>query len=393
MDIDTTSLLVAAGVVVAVSGVTFILSTALGRNERYGRLWSIAFIAGMLETIATVVWGSSPNGWWAGPASNGALVLAIGLMWSGCREYNGRLALAWVPVVGSAAVTLGGLLEGPDAGYWAGAALSYVGIVVFAALAAIETVRGILRRSADARVLTLVFGIVSVYYSVRLVVFLAAGPTDTLFTVYFGTTTTTFIAVALVIVAAISMTAIQPPGGHAAARPSGDRRGMLIPGVIDATIFDEQAALWLGRARRAREEVVLLTLSVDGLSHINSAFGRDVGDQTIRTVGRIACENAPSAAIVGHAGGGRFRVLASAPTFGSPITIAERLQTALVETPPDVAKGLRAIASCGIACTDELGYDFATLAAASQDALAEATTSGRPGAIVLARASPEPRRS
>ena len=45
MHIDTLTLLIAAGAVVAVSGVSFILNTVLRRNERYGRIWSIAFIA------------------------------------------------------------------------------------------------------------------------------------------------------------------------------------------------------------------------------------------------------------------------------------------------------------------------------------------------------------
>ena len=101
MQIDTTTLLIAAGAVVAVAGVSFILSTALRRNERFGRIWSIAFIAGILETISEIVAGTSPAGWWAGSVANGALVLAIGLMWAGCRAYNGLRSLAWVAIVTS----------------------------------------------------------------------------------------------------------------------------------------------------------------------------------------------------------------------------------------------------------------------------------------------------
>lgn len=384
MTIDTTTLLVVTGLVVAVAGVTFILSTALRRNERFGRIWSIAFVAGMLETISTVVWAVSPEGWWAGPVGNGTLVLAIGLMWAGCREYNRRTALTFVPVIAGAIVAAAGLVQGPDAGYWSAAVFSFAGIIVFAVLAAVETMRGALRHSIDARVLTVVFSVVAAYYFVRTVILVLAGESDPVFTAYFGTPTTTFVAIALVIVAAISMTALQPPDAPRFQDSAVGGRDREIPGVITAAQFSVQASDWLGRARRDKAPLVLLTLSVDGLAHINSAFGREFGDQAIYTVGRIACENAPSAALVAYGGGGRFTILASAPQYASAASVAERMQTALVETPLDTTRGIRAVAPCGITTTETTGYDLDKLVEAATAALAAAASSDRPGAIVVA---------
>jgi len=384
MRIDTTTLLVAAGAVVAVAGVSFILSTALRRNERFGRIWSIAFIAGMLETLAEIVGGISTDGWWAGSVANGALVLAIGLMWAGCRNYNGRSSLAWVPIVAGNLVAVIGLVQGPDGGYWAGAEALFIAVVAFAGLAGYETVRGNLRRNVDARALTLVFWIVSIYYLLRLTAFVFAGPDSLVFSRYFGTATTTFAAIVLVIVAAIAMTAIQPVSESRVRDAAPAARVRIIPGVIDDALFEDQANDWLARARRDKESLVLVTMSVDGLGHINSAFGREFGEQTIYTVGRIACENAPSAALISHTGEGRFVILTSEPAIGSPVSIAEKLQTALVETPVDAVKGIRAMATYGISRTDELGYDLRALVSGAQGALEAARSSGRPGAIVMA---------
>jgi len=387
MTIDTPTLLLVAGLVVAVSGVTFILSTALYRIDRYARIWSIAFIAGMLETISTVVWVLSPGGWWAGSVGNGALVLAIGLMWAGCREFNGRKAFSAIPIVASNVVAVAGLVEGPDGGYWAGAEASFAGVVAFAVLAAVETLRGDLRRTMAARVLTFVFAIVAIYYFARAIIFMVRGQSDAVFTVYFGTATTTFVAIVLVIVAAISMTAIQPAhSSRLRDSPAGAASdgGSSIPGVIGQAQFTELATDWLARAQRDREALVLISLAVDDLEHINSAFGREFGDQAIYVVGRIACESAPSAALVAYTGGGSFTILTSAPPFGSPVSIAERLQTALVETPIDAEKGIRAVAPCGVVTTDSAGYALHSLVTAARTALGSAGASGRPGAIVLA---------
>ena len=49
-DIDLPTLLAANGAIVTISGVAFILTTVLGRNDAIGRAWSIAFLAGIVTT-------------------------------------------------------------------------------------------------------------------------------------------------------------------------------------------------------------------------------------------------------------------------------------------------------------------------------------------------------
>jgi diguanylate cyclase (GGDEF)-like protein len=384
MVIDTLTLLVAAGAVVAIAGVSFILNTVLRRNDLYGRIWSAAFIAGILETVSYLVWATSDAAWWASSIGNGALVASLGLMWTGARTYNERrrnyLALT---LLGSFLALGASLVAGPDGGDWAGAEVMFLGVVVFSALAGWESIRGTLKRSVNGRVLTIVFWTVSVYYLLRLIVLVGLGEDSEAFVDYFGTITTTFIAIILVIVAAISMSVLQP-ADSTREHGSGRRTGTLvIPGVTSAEQFEQQAKDWLARSKRDREPVVLLEIAIDNLEHINTAFGRELGDDTIRTVGRIACENTPAASLVGYLGIDRFLVITSLPSFGSPTDIAERLQTALVETPVDSDQGVRATATFGLATTDDVGYSLDSLEKVARVAMRAAQVDG-PGTVRLA---------
>jgi len=370
MHIDTLTLLIAAGAVVAVSGVSFILNTVLRRNERYGRIWSIAFIAGILETVASLVWATSDDAWWASGVANGAIVLSLGLMWAGCRSYNERSrTYTWVALLASILVILAAVLEGPRGGYWAGIEVMFLGVVGFAALAGREAVSGALRRSVNGRVLSIVFWLVALYYLLRLLVFVTTGEYSEAFLSYFGTDTTAFIAIVLVIVAAISMSVLQPTDGQRD-RGTTKRTGSLsIPGVVSAENFEQQAKDWLERSRRDREPLVMLELSIDNLEHINTAFGHEMSNDAITTVGRIACEYSPAATIVGYIRLERFIILTTPPAFGSPADIVGSLQTAIVETAVDSQQGMRALASFGMATTEEYGYSFHDLERAARAAL------------------------
>jgi diguanylate cyclase (GGDEF)-like protein len=389
MLLDSVTLLAAAGAVVAVAGVTFILNTVLRRNDLYGRLWSVGFIAGILETISYLIWATSPHAWWAASIGNGALVLSLALMWSGCRAYNDRTRnYVWISFLASALVTLASAVEGENGGDWAGAEIMFSGIVVFSGLAAWESLRGALKRTINGRVLSIVFWIVALYYLLRTIVFLGAGENSTVFDDYFGTVTTTFIAIVLVIVAAICMSVLQPMPNALDGTARSRAGSLAIPGVVDIDQFGQQAGDWLARSRRDRESLVALEFSIDNLEHLDVALGRETTDAAISAVGRIACQSAPTASLVAYLNSGRFIILTPKPVFGSPAEIAGTLQTALVETPIDPDQGVRATASFGVATTDECGYSLEQLEGAARVALRDARARGA-GSVVLAASASE----
>jgi diguanylate cyclase (GGDEF)-like protein len=304
-------------------------------------------------------------------------------MWAGCRAFNGRQRpLVPIALVGGVVVTGITLLSGPDGGDWAGAWALYIAVVVFTGLAGYESVRGSLLRSVNGRVLAIVFFAVAIYYALRLGVYLIAGETSIGFTVYFGTITTTFIAIVLVIVAAISMSVLQPPRIAAADRDGRRSSDQVIDGVPSLEHFEQQARDWLLRAKRDREPLVLLAVVVDNFDDITTAFGRELGEEALTLVGRMACENTPSAALVGYVSDERFLILTTPPTFGSPVDIAERLQTSLVETAVDAEQGVRATATFGLVTTDNLGYSLADLEYAARTAMRAAQAIG-PGSVLV----------
>ena len=82
LELDLFSVLVATAVVVNVSGVLFIVETMLRRDEGAGRIWALAFLGGMLTTLAYIIWVQSPEAaWWAVAVGNAAFVTGTGCMW------------------------------------------------------------------------------------------------------------------------------------------------------------------------------------------------------------------------------------------------------------------------------------------------------------------------
>jgi diguanylate cyclase (GGDEF)-like protein len=385
MSLDLTTLLAADGLIVVTAAVAFVLNTVFRQNDGAGRLWSIAFVAGILATFSYFVWGTGANdGWWVVAVGNSAFVLSLALMWCGARAYNGRgaaLPIAFALAVVTAAAVL---VRGPDGGSWAGVIEMFLALLAASTLAAVECGRGRMRGVLSARVLVFVFACFAAFYVIRLVMALIVGPYSEIFDAVVGTRTSTLIDIALVVVAATSMSVLQ--SGRELREGEVGSSGFRIPGVLGPTLFAELASDWLQRSRLARDPLVLVLFEVDNLAHIHTAFGRSMGDRTVIAVGRSACTHCPPSTIVGRSEGHRFFILTSAPPFGSPQQIAERIQTALVESPLDPVEGIRATASWGIATTAAEGYDLAPLMRSAEAALADSRRVGS-GTITLAESA------
>jgi diguanylate cyclase (GGDEF)-like protein len=383
MVLDTQTLLLANGVVVAIAGFSFILNTVLRGADDVGRTWSIAFISGILTGLSYAVSSAVTGAWWAVAAGNGALVLSIGAMWSGARQFNDRKGLLWVPLCVGVLVAVAALVRGPSGGEWAGAVEMFVGAGTFSILAGVETVRGRLKRTMNARALTVVFWGLGVYYVLRTIVIITDSPTGEVFTRYWGTATTTIVTIIFVILASISMSVLTANRRVGSEASLSNRGEPAIPGVLNKSQFEQAAQDWLARARRDHDALVLVYLDIANLDDMNTAFGRNYGDQAIFAVGRAAAQHSPSAAIIGHSGGKRFAILTTMPSVGNPDAVAERMHTALVESPIDPIEGIRAIATCGLGLTETEGYDFGDLQRVALKALQSAEDVG-PGTIRVA---------
>ncbi|GAB3606456.1 hypothetical protein GCM10027413_18650 [Conyzicola nivalis] len=370
MNLDTLTVLYASGLVVTAAGASFVISSVYRREDAVARLWGLGFISGMLATIAYAVWGYSPDLWWITGVGNAALVFAMGAMWAGCRVFNALRSLLVVPLVAATLVFAAVIVHGPNGGEWAGAPAMYLAIAGFTAATAVETLRGQLRERIYARILTVVFLLISVYYLARTVVYFAAGESSVEFLSYFGTVNTTLLNIGFLTVASISFSVLQSERNPDFRREKTSDRSS-IAGVASRSLFEQQAEDWLRRAKRGDTALTLAIFEVENLDEMNIALGSEFGDRAIQTVGWFTRDNVPTASIVGRLDARRFAVMTPTPAVGEPRDVAERVMTAIAENPIDAIEGVRALATFGVASTAELGYDYADLARAAVAGLAQ----------------------
>jgi diguanylate cyclase (GGDEF)-like protein len=364
MHLDTLTLLVVNGVVVALCGVSFILNTAFNRNDLAGRTWSLAYIAAMVVTVAH---GSSATGqviWWAVIVANVVLSIGVGSVWAGLRLYNGRSRGFWVILSVSVVVFAATLLHGESAGRWAGAVELWVGVAFFAALAALEAVRGRLRRSLSGRILAVALWTAAAVAVLRAVVFTVDGVTGTVFLTYFGTGNAAALSISLVVLMSIAVSVLQAQ--HAQLTAVGDMTHGIhsAAGALSATAFHQAATDHLARAEQSGVGLALIAADIDNLPEINIAFGRVAGDEAIARFANSLRASVPALAVIGHRASGQFFVLAGSASAAEARAIAERIQTALIDEPLPGASLIRLTACFGIADTFDHGYALTALTGA-----------------------------
>ncbi|ANJ26248.1 GGDEF domain-containing protein [Agromyces aureus] len=376
MTIDPFTIQLAVIIVTIVAGVMFILDTVLRRSDAAGRLWAVAFMAGILASFAYATWIVNPEAWWAVAVGNAAIVLSPALLWCGARAYNGRPALAWTGLVAAAAAAVAVLVEGVDGGSWAGAVVMFALIALFAALGTWETLRAPMRVFWAARGLTVIFVVVTVYYATRAVAFVVLGPDDPWFRAALGTESAGFVLISLMIVAVVSLVVLQ---GERVPRSSFRRAGApsySVDAVLTEDSFREVATDWLERANYHDEQLVFMRIEVDELDALNTAFGRAAELQLLTEFTETVRRHGSPHSDIGHVGAGALVMVAAFARLESAADDAEAIQRGLREHRVEAAQGLRLSASIGIAGTDRFGYDFDRVMAAAAEAATSARANG-----------------
>ncbi|MCS5735627.1 GGDEF domain-containing protein [Herbiconiux daphne] len=376
MALDTDTLLLISGLVIVLCGISFILNTAMRRNDPSGRLWSLSYIAGMLTALSFLVWAVNPGLWWVLAIGNTAYVISIAAIWSGARVFNGRKAYISVGLAAGGVTAAYTAIEGPDAGIWTGSTVLFIGIAVFAGLGGAETMRSRMRRNLNARILSFVLWIVCAFYVLRTSIFVTAGPSSEIFQTYFGSQPATVITILLVLLGSISMSILQAE--RSGARALGDVTVGVhsVVGVLSAASFMQQWADWVERSSFTGDRLAMIAMDVDNLPQMNTAFGRSFGDAAIRSVAQIVRHYSPTASLLGHTGAGRFVIVVVTAGATEAEQLAIRLQTALVDEPIDPQQSLRATASFGVVDTDSFGYSLPALRRGLDDATLQARDEG-----------------
>lgn len=359
MSLDLASVLVVTALVVNVSGVLFIVETLLRRDEGAGRIWSVAFLAAMLTTLAYTVWAQSGGAWWAVAVGNAAFVAGTGCMWLGCRRFNAR-RMDWPTIVVAVAVLATGIsvaAEGDAGGDWAGALWMFVPLIVFAAAGAVECLRGAMRDSRTAWVLGAVLGFQSLYYVSRTTAFVTSGPDSALFETAFGTLTTSYLTVTLTIVAVVVTSVLRasraPMRGYARRiddAPDDD-------GVLGSESFARALDGLCRRAARRSETIAVTAVRVDDLDQISTAFGSEVAGSVAETWRAGVRRHAPTNAIVAEDGPTGIAVALAVSSPQEARRQAAVIYRGLFDDLGRVGGGVIPVVGVGVALSDSVGYD------------------------------------
>lgn len=384
MNLDVVSAVAMTALVVTVCGTLFIVETLLRRDEGAGRIWAIAFLAGMLTSFSYIVWIQVPEAWWAIASGNGAFVVATGCMWLGCRRFNLRRVDWAAPVVVLAAsgAVVGVAAGGPGGGDWAGALWMFAALIVFAAAGAVECLRGALRASRTAWLFGVVLGFQSAFYIARTIVFLVVGPDSALFRAAFGTVTMSVFTVTLTIVAVVVTSVLR--AGRAPMRGSSRvaRSGVSDRGILPQSSLEDALSGLCHRAERRSEIVAVVSVRVDDLEQISTAFGGEVARSVRETWRRGVRRHAPTDAIVGEDGPLGLVVALLVDSDRDARRDAAVIYRGLFGDLSAVVGGIIPVVGIGVALSDVSGYAAAELVDIAREAATRAAASVESSVLV-----------
>ncbi|WP_457101731.1 hypothetical protein [Microbacterium sp. P5_E9] len=384
MTLDLASVLVMTALVVNVCGILFIIETMLRRDEGAGRIWALAFLAGILTTVAYIVWVQSSAAWWAIAVGNAAFVIATGCMWLGCRRFNGRPVLGWSALVAAAALAaaISVVVAGPDGGDWAGALWMFIPLLGFAGVAAVECLRGALGESRTAWVLAAVLGVQALYYVSRTTAFITSGPESTLFQTVFGTVNTSILTTTLTIVAVVVTSVLRasraPMRGYL--RPTGE--GTAEDGILSEEVFAAALAHLCERARRRSELVAVIAVRIDDLEQISTAFGSEVARAVTETWRTGVRTYAPSNALVAEDGPTGLLVGTVVEAPQGARRVAGEIYRGLFEDLGNVGGGVIPVVGVGVGLSDTSGYDATAIARVAREAAIRAAATVETSVLV-----------
>ena len=387
MTLDLFTLTVTTAVVASVASMTYIIETILRRDTGPGRLWAVAFLCGVLTTFAYMAWSAGIGNMIPVAIGNALFVLVPGFMWLGSRRFNdrpGAVAAAVVAVL--AVVTLGAaLIETPVRGSWGGWPVMAVSLVLLFTAGAIEILRAPLRRLRTSWALTAVLMFVAVFYAVRVVLFVTFGPDSPLFSTWFGSISANFVTMTLTVVAAIVTSVLRSHRTAESRYAWLTEGGVAADGVMRARTFADAAADILARASWRADGVAIIVIHVDGVAEIRRAFGAETADAVVHSCRQAVRRYAPASAIVGEDADTELAVCTPAPTAADARRLGATIYRGCMEELSAAESGLFPVVGVGVAFTEDIGYEFASL---QRIALAAARLAiETPGSSVLLGAS------
>ncbi|WP_203136605.1 hypothetical protein [Microbacterium sp. JZ31] len=367
LDLFTTSFVTA--VVIVASATVFLLETVVRRESGSGRYWAAAYVAGILVIFSYAAWTVDRGLWIAVAIGNAGFVGQLGLMWLGCRVYNGRLGVAHrLAVAAVVLLTLAVSIAQRQIGDWAGAPVMFAGIALFALLGALETLRGALREVFAAWGLTFVLGAAAVYYLGRTLVFLVAGPESELFTEWFGTVMTSLVTIALTIIAVVSTSVLRVVSTASPAVPGGTAAGRDGAALLSSDTFRAVVEDLAGRSERAGSPLAVVAIRIAEVAEIGTAFGHGAAELVESSWQDAVRRHLPLHVVGGSLDESTAALVLLAPDAADAAAHGDELRQGLIDDLAGLEDAVLPAIGVGYALASDHGYDANALLCAAADA-------------------------
>lgn len=375
LDPDTVKLITA--LVVHVAGGIFVLETMLRKDDRAGRVWALGFISGMIATEAYLLQAVTDAGWWAVAIGNAAWVATLGLLWIGCRVFNGRQNRTASVVVAAAAAAafFVVLIEDSSSPGWAGMWPTFVGNSVFAGLGAIETMRGTMRRTRTALGLGGVLALACVFQLVRLVSVMTFGTGNEVFSEWASSGIAGVATICLVIIAVVTASVLRAEQVRLRGTEDSSLMAIAPDGVLLAPSFARVLGGRLMRANRRAELFAVLVISIDALSRIATAFGADEAEHVRQAARAAARRLSPTTAALGTDDHGMLMLAFQPSSPADARQLAARMHRAMLDQLGTAGVPVVPPIGMGVSLTSISGYDRDTLLDAARMAARRAIAS------------------
>lgn len=135
----------------------------------------------------------------------------------------------------------------------------------------------------------------------------------------------------------------------------------------------------LSRGERFQRPLALLMIDIDFFKRVNDIYGHQAGDAVLKEVAQLLKINTRLVDEVCRYGGEELAVLLPETGTGMALQVAERLRSAIEQTPFDVGDGrsIHITASVGVAFCGDEGESVESLISAADGALYTAKREGR----------------
>ncbi|WP_248763307.1 diguanylate cyclase [Pseudarthrobacter sp. SSS035] len=373
MDLDTTTLRIAFGVMALVLVLLFYFSAYRSTRSPYSGWWCLALVFFLSGSAAFLLNGTAHQ-WWANTLGNVLLVLGSAAVWAGARSLREVPPLRWV-FTGVPLVTLvASAVDNPGTNTWSGGAVFLSAMCLTIGLASRELWRLEPGYSRVRVPMAAAAAAMSVFYFGRLVYFLLEGPDGHTFATFFGSAGTTLVTMVLLVVVSFSMAALSTEQQTRALRMVATRDDLT--GLLNRKAFLDLATELLSDRAVTPGTGALVLADLDNFKAVNDTHGHAAGDVALRAFAAASQDTVRPTDLVGRYGGEEFILLIPGATAGRADKIAEEISRRLAEV--STADGLEMpTVSYGVALYDAETSDVDDLIAAADRALYRAKSLGR----------------